>query len=282
MTKRDKRFGPRPFARLEPQPTLWVLDMDGTTLNPDHTLDPMTIETLAMAAQRGIQVVLATGRIYKSVQPYAAQINPTPVVISGGGQAIVRPGENVELLAYLTPDVADDVTARVADMPDVTVQMYTTHEQTAFRHNARSAELSDIEKLEFRPVDALPNPWPSDLEKIVFVGELNVVAEVNRRFIDHEGYHFVPSGPHYRDILPLGISKGRALQQWLDEESISDAVILAAGDHFNDVSLFEMAHWSVQVGDHCAELSDLATQRIHSNAHAALARALRELHGFDH
>ena len=44
-----------------------VSDMDGTLLNANHVVGDFTISTLEKLAQRGIDIVLATGRGYTDV-----------------------------------------------------------------------------------------------------------------------------------------------------------------------------------------------------------------------
>ena len=47
---------------------LIAIDMDGTLLLPDHTISPAVKTAIAAARERGVNVVLTTGRPYAGVQ----------------------------------------------------------------------------------------------------------------------------------------------------------------------------------------------------------------------
>ena len=46
---------------------LIAIDMDGTLLLPDHTISPAVKNAIAAARERGVKVVLTTGRPYVGV-----------------------------------------------------------------------------------------------------------------------------------------------------------------------------------------------------------------------
>ena len=71
----------RPPRRLR----LVALDLDGTTLNPEHALNPKTIEAIQAVTALGVQVVLASGRLPHSILPLARRLGLPGVHIGLNG-----------------------------------------------------------------------------------------------------------------------------------------------------------------------------------------------------
>ena len=53
---------------------LIATDMDGTLLNNDHTINPAAKKKLIQAQERGIHIVLISGRDSHSLMPYAKEL----------------------------------------------------------------------------------------------------------------------------------------------------------------------------------------------------------------
>ncbi|MDR3200412.1 MAG: Cof-type HAD-IIB family hydrolase [Spirochaetales bacterium] len=82
----EKDFNPHDIKAL-------AFDMDGTLLRPDKSLGERTLEALSACTERGIHLILATGRGCESVEPYRKQINATgPQVYYNGAEVLDMPG----------------------------------------------------------------------------------------------------------------------------------------------------------------------------------------------
>lgn len=54
---------------------LIAIDMDGTLLLPDHTISPAVKNAVAAAREKGVNVVLTTGRPYAGVHSYLKELH---------------------------------------------------------------------------------------------------------------------------------------------------------------------------------------------------------------
>ena len=54
---------------------LIAIDMDGTLLLPDHTISPAVKNAIAAAREKGVNVVLTTGRPYAGVHSYLKELH---------------------------------------------------------------------------------------------------------------------------------------------------------------------------------------------------------------
>ena len=65
---------------------LIAIDMDGTLLNSENYISERTRQALIAAKEKGVHVVLSTGRILKSAIYYSKQLGlANPIVASTGG-----------------------------------------------------------------------------------------------------------------------------------------------------------------------------------------------------
>ena len=60
--------------------------------------------------------------------------------------------------------------------------------------------------------------------------------------------HAVQSEPVYLEILPLGVSKGSALEAMVETLGISLGETIAVGDNWNDLEMIEAAGLGVAMG----------------------------------
>jgi HAD superfamily hydrolase (TIGR01484 family) len=73
---------------------LIAIDMDGTLLLPDHTISPAVKAAIAAARERGVNVVLTTGRPYAGVHSYLKELHmeqPGDYCITYNGALVQKP-----------------------------------------------------------------------------------------------------------------------------------------------------------------------------------------------
>lgn len=256
------------------RPGVWVLDLDGTLLGPDDRLHADTLDVLARAHAAGVHVVVATGRVLAATRPVLDQLPFEPWLVCCGGQTVIAPGEAPTVSTFLDPAHVADAVARAVDLDDVAVQLYRADSQAMWRPNPAGLHLSTSEHLVFEALDALPEPAPADLIKVVFTAEADAALRLDARFTGPLPYAYTPTGRRYRDVLPAGIDKGVALDRLLARTGWPRRAVLAAGDNANDLPLFARATWRIAVAGRCAPLVALATEVVPTNADAGVARAL--------
>ena len=66
-----------------------AIDMDGTLLHDDHSMSKRNIETIRKVADKGVEIVLCTGRSPVSTLPYLEELGLEGVVITHNGAATI-------------------------------------------------------------------------------------------------------------------------------------------------------------------------------------------------
>ena len=72
-------------------PSAAFFDLDRTLIAPDGELRPRTIAAITRSRAAGIPVVVATGRMFRSVAPYLERAGIDDPVVCYQGAAVVDP-----------------------------------------------------------------------------------------------------------------------------------------------------------------------------------------------
>lgn len=260
---------------------LLALDLDGTILGDDLRISVRTRTAIREAIARGVKVVLATGRMYRSALPYAESLGLSgPVICYQGAYVRERPGPGGApgaILRHVTipADAARDAIrwARENGLdPHVNAD-----DRLLMEAGAEGAP--DYERLsgigaEFVPdlVAAIDHP----ATKVLAVGPAGLPA----RLLDAGRFAFAGraevtvSHPEYLEFTAPGVHKGAALR-WLAERlGIPLAETMAVGDQHNDLEMISAAGVGVAMGGAPPEVLAAARHVTASVEEDGAARAI--------
>jgi Cof subfamily protein (haloacid dehalogenase superfamily) len=251
---------------------LVALDLDGTTLNPQHELNPATIEAIRAVTARGVVVVLASGRLSHSILPFARQLGLGGVHIGlNGGVAFDSRGQfrHKHLLTLDQLTFAHRLLEREGLFPMV----FGAHglwasqmsEEVGFLHSGGEPDAKTYH--------------PSRLEVITDPAKVITVLPPGPRDKDlarkaEPRVHVVRSGPQFLEFMPPGVSKGAALTEYLADLGIAREQVMAIGDSENDSSMLAAAGFSVAMGNAAPELKAQAHAVTTTNVEDGVAQAL--------
>ena len=103
---------------------LIALDLDGTLVNSRWEISEKDLQALAAASERGIQIVVVTGRRPRAAAPYVAKI-PFPVTLITSNGALIRTSAGeVAYQNFLPRDLALKVLETVQTFRPYTVVIF--------------------------------------------------------------------------------------------------------------------------------------------------------------
>jgi Cof subfamily protein (haloacid dehalogenase superfamily) len=275
-------------------------DMDGTLLMPDKTLSERTLRALGACMERGIHVILATGRGVESVEPYRKTIGSSgPHIYYNGAKVVDMPAGNV-IHARLLDSAPVLFCLELARKKGLYLQVYFP--AGAFPAGAFSGETAGApdgeilltEKLRPESEYYLKNSGlqarEGDLETALSVPGLPGLIKC--MFITKEEYHeeiknsvrerfgdsltIVRSSPIYLEFLAKGTSKGTGLIHALEYLRVDPKEALVFGDEENDLPMFRAAGYSAAPANAINAALETASFRIASNADEGVANFLEE------
>src|SRR6516162_9683846 len=103
---------------------LLAVDLDGTLLNSSSEVSSANRQALAAAVEKGVQVVIVTGRRFHSALQFVRQV-PSPVtLISSNGARITDSRGEVQHTNFLRCQVAREILGATRDYRPYAVAMF--------------------------------------------------------------------------------------------------------------------------------------------------------------
>ncbi|AUJ23311.1 Cof-type HAD-IIB family hydrolase [Virgibacillus dokdonensis] len=208
---------------------LIALDMDGTLLTKDHEITPLTRQAISEAMDKGIHVVLSTGRWLKSCYPFAESLGLQSYLVTvNGGEIWTKDQELVE--QHLFDSKKIEQMYHIATGLGLTTWMITTEQ--VYR-NELPENVHELKWLKF----GCESHDPVTLEKMI--KELS--------FID--GLEMTNSLPTNLEVNPEGVNKAKGLEKVCNLVGITMDEVMAVGDSLNDIKMIQQAGVGVAMGN---------------------------------
>lgn len=283
-----------------------VMDMDGTLLDPNNKILKETKDALIECQKMGVTLVLASGRSYTRLMPYAKELEMDVY----GGYLL-----EVDGIAYYDVKKNERHVLR---------QMYKEDVEPIFPY------LMQIENMESMAVfndglfDYIPKPilelkkklrmegdysedfpwtggpwsWLADMRdgypKITYIENMDeiqfpvnkiqtildekdmakIYADLQSRF--GEEYEIFRTCPRELEILPKGYSKGATLVRMMDMFGWDKDKVFTFGDGENDVSMFGVVKHSFAMGQAKEYVKEKAAHVTKSNVEQGILAALKD------
>ncbi|WP_332239091.1 Cof-type HAD-IIB family hydrolase [Sporolactobacillus sp. KGMB 08714] len=270
---------------------LIALDMDGTLLNNEREISWENLRALRFARSKGIALVIASGRAFFDIQSKMKDVDIDTHAIGTNGATIHSADGTLLGADFLdrtrTLQIVAELVRQKYYIGVYTEQnIYVPEDGTKWLHE----ELKRLNIHEDRSVGfqgatrddfyRFFGDW-REIEKtgaefykiIVFSFDDVKLKKARDVYEAQHRYSIVTSGTGNFEIMPPNVSKGNALDHLANYLGISLSDVMAVGDNYNDLSMFDVAGLSVAMGnadDAIKEKCDLVTTRCEENgvAHA--------------
>ncbi|OJX63167.1 MAG: haloacid dehalogenase [Micrococcales bacterium 73-13] len=264
---------------------LVALDVDGTILHEDESLDAVVVDAVRSARDRGHEVMLATGRSWHTTQPVllALGLSPDYVVCANGAIIMRRQGEvfGDEAPDYVRAHVETfdptEVLMRIRDhLPDGRFMVELADGRRLFTAGMFDWDLSNAVEVGF---DELLGTFATRVVVVSPDHELEDFLGVVERMGLHRVSYAV-GWTSWLDIAPDGVNKSTAMERVRGWLGVPRSRILAVGDGRNDIEMLQWAALSgraVAMGQAPDEVRAAATQLALPVTEAGLAPVLDAL-----
>lgn len=260
---------------------LIVLDLDGTLLTDEKKISVKTKNTLEKAMAQGHQVMIATGRPYRSSEEYYKELGLTTPIVNFNGAFVHHPTDNqwgrfhtpidLETVYEVVESMHDynfhNIVAEVLD--DVYVHHHDEKLMDIFRMGDPTITTGDLRNyLKVNPTSMLIH---APFEKVEEIHDhLN---HVHAEVIDHRRW----GAPwHVIEIVKSGLSKAVGLDRVSKSLGIAKENIIAFGDEDNDFEMIDFAGVGVAMGNAIDPLKNIANEITSSNNEDGIAEFLNE------
>jgi Cof subfamily protein (haloacid dehalogenase superfamily) len=261
---------------------LIALDLDDTLLRTDLSISFRTRKAIKRCLAAGINIVLASGRAYKSVYHYAKMLSlqkNSSYLICGNGSIIQEAATGKIVDQATLPPKPALAAFDLVDAEGFAVQIY----EGDLAYVSRKNEFAIYEK----SLTGMQQTIPDNFREMVFAGchklvipgdpmLLRQLEVILRNFVGDEVTIFT-SKPYYLEILPPETDKGTALAKVAALLGIEQDAVMAAGDSMNDEAMIRWAGLGIAMrnGDErIKKAAKLVTEK--SNDEDGLARVIEQ------
>jgi len=222
---------------------LLALDLDGTLLNKNQSLDPEIKNTIKKLKMLDIRILIATGRMFISALPYIKELNLSGPMITYNG-AYIRKHETDEILYHkpLKKEVAQ-MLIEEAQKHNLHIQIYHNDNLYVEQRNKIINRYEKISGVDATCLKELSNLDGAPTKLLIIEDERDKFEYYYKYFIDKYGdkVEVAESITNFLELGAKGVNKGQALQYIAENFNIKKNEVVSAGDSWNDS---EMISWS--------------------------------------
>ncbi|MHB1420118.1 MAG: Cof-type HAD-IIB family hydrolase [Bacillota bacterium] len=258
---------------------LIAMDLDGTLLSSDLAISPRTKQVIKKVREKGIHVTIATGRMFTSALVYAEELDLDVPLITYQG-ALVKTSRSGQVLyrRNMPLDLARKVIQEAGER-GFHVNVYIEDQLYVKSITERAMEYARLARVPIHPVGNLAEFVKSDPIKVLVVGEedeLDAWAKVCRAHFQ-DSLYITKSQYNYLEFLHPEATKGIGLRNVAQFLGIPPGEVMAIGDSYNDLEMFQYAGIAVAMGNSREEIRAAATYVTAGNDADGVAEILERL-----
>lgn len=237
---------------------LIATDIDGTILTETNQFRPKILETIKKIQQKGVKLVLATGRIYDGVAPVAKLLGlDTPIICTQG--SILKHNDEILWSAPVEHHLALDVINYLREK-GIHTNFYN-NDKVCVEDERYMDDYIGGRYINYNLVDKFENlKWGMITKLLAIVYDDNKIIELEcdlkERYKGALG--IVRSSRTYLEITNPMASKGNALKKLMDMWNLCADDVLASGDQDNDIELLKVAGTRVAMQNASSDLKKVA------------------------
>lgn len=244
---------------------LIALDLDDTLLNDDRQITDLTVQALRDCAQKGIYIVLCSGRAEDAILPFVRRLQIAGleagrflIAINGCSIFDLHTRQNI-FCKKVEPEILLR-TNELAEAVGLRSEVYTP-DTIYYREETKWTKLDvDLCGLKGLAVENYEDFLQKGFTKMLVPGEPEQLLELQKtlRAEFKERAVIFTSKPYFLEILPPDCGKGEAVSYLAKELNIPIEKTMGFGDSMNDESLIRMCGYGVAMCNGLAAIKNIA------------------------
>ncbi|MCL2440140.1 MAG: Cof-type HAD-IIB family hydrolase [Treponema sp.] len=241
-----------------------AIDLDGTTLMPDGILGKRTRDCLRKLVDRGMQIIISTGRAIEAAEKYRSAIGAEgPMVFFNGAEVADVPSGKILHTNCIGMDVVDfgaeiarelgihyQVYLPAGISPDtgkedpnqmwgaLLIEKYGSEAEYYYNHTGIVPVVRDLKSIAALPLEGCI--------KGMFIADPSFHDEIRKKMFDRFGdsITIMRSYPTFLEVINNGVSKGEGLRIAMEHRGLKPHEVIAFGDEENDLPMFTVAGYA--------------------------------------
>lgn len=281
------------------------VDLDGTLLNSYGCVDKETKEAIIKAKEKGVEVMIASGRPIDSIKAIAKEIESEKYFIAGNG-AIIYDIKKDEIIYenFMSKQKVLEIIG-ICEENSISYNLYTEtmilakalkynvlyyHKENAKKEENKKTKITIVENM-YKYVSNLEGEkflkiticddtkviFNSIIKKIKQIEDIDVldVLHMSRKTIK-QGEQEVKIEYFYTEISAKNVDKWNAIEILANKLNIKKEEIIAIGDNMNDKTMIEKAGLGIAMEGSTPEIIKIADYITKNNSENGVGKALEK------
>ena len=285
---------------------LIAIDLDGTLLNSYGEVSVENKAAIKKATEKGIYVVLCSGRISNSVENIANEIGANNYIIGGNG-AIVYDIKQQKILynKYMNKELVLRL-IKICEENSIYYSIFVENSIVASSlkynvlfYNSENSKKTSEKKTKINIVqdiykyiqesmfEEFSKITICDSNKVIFDGIIRKLREIkNIDVLDvaHLSNKKIMNGTHeediayyYTEVTNRGVNKWVAIKFLIEALGIKEEEVMAIGDNTNDIEMIKNAGLGVVMGNSSPQIKEFGNIIVKSNNENGVAEAIEKI-----
>lgn len=287
---------------------LIAIDLDGTLLNSYGQISEKNKLALNNAKEKGIQIVLASGRTTDSVKSIANEIGVQNYIICGNG-SLIYDLQNEEIIydKFIEKKKALQI-IDTCEKNSIYYNIYTEnmviaktlnnnvlfyYQENANKPDNKKTKINIVQDI-YEYVKNLENQnilkiTISDNDVIIFnsiIRKLREVKDIDVLDVEHMSRKIIKTGTeeskleyYYTEITKKNVDKWYAIEFLMENLNINSNEVLTIGDNVNDKLMIENAGCGVAMGNSAPYVKEVSNLVVANNNEDGVAEAIEKIIG---
>lgn len=261
---------------------LIALDMDGTLLREDKTVSDRTKDAIRKAKEKGVHVVIATGRPIDGVTKYLEELDmfgEEDYVLSYNGGLVLKT-KSKEVVSKIALNGKDlHYLHSISKKLGVNIHAFSEIHGLITPKNSKYTEVeANINNIKITIDDYSAIEDNHSIIKIMMIDE----PEVLQKAVDnlpkevYEKYTVVRSAPFFLEFLNKSVNKGTGVKLLAEHLGVKQEEVMTFGDAGNDLDMIKYAGMGVAMDNAFPEVKEEANYITDSNENDGVAKAIEK------
>jgi len=284
---------------------LVAVDLDGTMLNQYGIVTENTKNAIKKAIEKGVEIVIASGRPIDSIKAIAKEIGSEKYFIAGNG-SLIYDIQKDEIIydKFLSKEKVLEI-IKICEENSISYNVYTdkTILATALKYNVLYYQKENLKKEESKQTkisivenlyeyvknlkddkflklticDDSQTVFQSIIRKLRQVDGIDVldVSHMSRKTIK-QGTEEITVEYYYTEITTKNVDKWETIEYLINKMGIKKEEVIAIGDNMNDKKMIEKAGLGVAMEGSTPEITEIADYITDTNQKEGVAKVLEK------
>lgn len=285
---------------------LVTVDLDGTLLNSYGDVTEYTKQVINKVQNKGVEIMIASGRPIDSIKTIAEEINSTKYFIAGNG-AIIYDIKNDKIIyeKYIPRSKVLEI-AKVCEENNISYNIYTEESIITqdlkynvlyyYKENLKKdankittiikvdnileyvKKEENLKCLKITVCDENQTIFRSIIRRLRAIENIDVmdVSHMSRKVFKH-GTEDITIEYFYTEISSTQVNKWQAIKYLLPILEISSEEVIGIGDNINDKQMIENAGLGVCMGQSTPVIKEISDKITDSNIDDGVGKVLDEI-----